>query len=327
MTGEQRSKSREIASLAEELVADIELTRLEGQELIFKAMRLARLHGSEFHYGWLRNEMYGYNPESKDPVTSHYYSTTGRDKHGSGIPFSEVCACLADRRARLEAMVETAKNKGTWTLPSAEKQQRDALQGVVESLEALRARILALLYDFVVAVHHETLFSGMAETIFERYKEAVDARLSQSCGDVLAKIPAAYDRLADGDPESISHALTTCRRMIDAFADDVFPPREEPYTIGEEVLPVGAEHTRNRIKAYIADRGASKGCQHRLNQTLRNLYKRVSKGVHSDVTPQEAQAVVLQTYLFLGEVITLAEPPSEDRVDTATKDDQVDGDT
>jgi len=55
----------------------------------------------------------------------------------------------------------------------------------------------------------------------------IDILIAQRAGDVLQKIPSVYNRLSEGDPEAVSHAQTSCRRIIDAFADAVYPPTDE----------------------------------------------------------------------------------------------------
>lgn len=39
------------------------------------------------------------------------------------------------------------------------------------------------------------------------------------------------------------------------------------------------------------------------------LYDRVSTGVHADVSPAEAEAILVEAYVLLGEVLDLAPPP------------------
>ena len=45
-------------------------------------------------------------------------------------------------------------------------------------------------------------------------------------------------RLAAGDPESVSQAMNTVRRLIDGVADNLFPARDEPYMLGQTKLKV-----------------------------------------------------------------------------------------
>jgi hypothetical protein len=76
-----------------------------------------------------------------------------------------------------------------------------------------------------------------------------------------------------------------------------------------KAVPLNAANPRARINEYIKGQTSSKSRRTKLQQTLANLFNRVSTGVHNDVTPEEAQSLFLQTYLFLGEVLTLGEPP------------------
>ncbi|HET7326042.1 MAG TPA: hypothetical protein VFJ14_02025 [Nocardioidaceae bacterium] len=67
------------------------------------------------------------------------------------------------------------------------------------------------------------------------------------------------DRLRDGDPELVSQALTTCRRLIDSCADYTFPARDEQYELGCGVtLKVGRQNVLNRLQAFTHARGATK---------------------------------------------------------------------
>jgi hypothetical protein len=170
---------------------------------------------------------------------------------------------------------------------------------------AIKSRVISLLHEFISGVYYEKAFSGLAEDIFEAYKREIDARIAEKCGDVLSKLPYVYDRLREEDSESVSQGLTTCRRIIDAFADTLYPPTEETIQIDGNTLELGANRYQNRLNAYILGKVSSDSRRKRLRQSLSNLYSRVSAGVHSEVSPQEAKSLLLSTYLFLGEVLNL----------------------
>jgi len=183
------------------------------------------------------------------------------------------------------------------------------LRNLLGKLGGIRSRVIAHAYLFVVSVYHEKIFSGLSESIFERYKSRIDTLIAQHAGEVLQKIPSVYSRLAERDLEAVSHAQTSCRRIIDAFADAVYPPTGEIVEIGGKPVSLDASNPRARINQYIRKKINSKSRIKKLGQTLSGLYDRVSTGVHHDVTLEEAQSLFLQTYLFLGEILTLGEPP------------------
>jgi hypothetical protein len=175
-------------------------------------------------------------------------------------------------------------------------------------LSGIRTRVLGLLHEFVSDVYYEKEFDALSESIFELYQREVDSLISANCGDVLQKIPAVMARLAEGDDEAVAQGLTTCRRIIEAFADSIYPPSDQTVEIGGNTLKLDASKHQNRINAYVHARTGSQSRKQRIRQNLANLFDRVSSGVHSDVTPEEARALFLNTYLFLGEVLHLPSP-------------------
>lgn len=97
--------------------------------------------------------------------------------------------------------------------------------------------------------------------------------------------------------------------MIDSCADYVFPAREEHYAIGEEAtLRVGPQQVLNRLQAHTHAVGGSKSRRDRLRRTVSDLYDRCSAGTHAEVTVEEARFIFLQTYIVLGEILTLSAP-------------------
>jgi hypothetical protein len=303
----EQSRSNHVLALARELLDDIELSRTSPENLILKASRLARWVGSEEVKKWLKFEMGGYY--TGDPVSLKYMTLTGRwtDKEkqlGYWGP-------LAQQEAQIVA--ETAKLASMRTPDSSAQYANIAISNVTLAMSAsanliarlagIKSRALGLLHTFVSDIYYEKEFDSLAESIFERYKRDVDDLISTHCGEVLQKIPAVMDRLSQGDAEAISQALSTCRRIIEAFADSIFPPSDATLEIGSNVLKLDAAKHQNRINAYVHERIESQSRRQRIRQNLANLFDRVSTGVHNEVTPEEARALFLNTYLFLGEVL------------------------
>ena len=303
----EQSRSKHILELARELLDDIELNRMSAEHLLLKATRLARWMGSEEIQQWLGLEMIGYNNTEK--VSLKYMSITGRwvdrDK-GTGYwgPLAQQEAAIEAEKAKLAAM-RTPDSSGQWanlTIANVTYAMNETTN-LISRLSAIKSRVLAKLHQFVSEAYYSLVFEGLSESIFERYKREVDVLIAASCGKVLGQIPAVMDRLAESDPEAVSQALNTCRRIIESFADSIFPPTENTIEIGENTLGLGADKHQNRINAYIHKHTNSQTRKKRLRQNLSNLFDRVSTGVHGDVTPEEARALFLNTYLLLGEVL------------------------
>ena len=169
-------------------------------------------------------------------------------------------------------------------------------------------QVVATIYSLVAEVYHELLFSDLQVTLFTSAQEQIDGTLAEASGSALDKIERVSDRLRDGDPESVSQGLTTCRRLIDTCADHLFPAQSDPYYLGDGAeLKVGQQQVLNRLQAYTHQQGAPKGRRDRLRVTVREIYDRCSAGTHSEVSVQEARFIFLQTYVALGEILTLAE--------------------
>lgn len=304
-----QSRSEHILELAKELLDDIELGRTDAERLILKASRLARWVGSEEVRYWLKLELGGYN--NTNPISLKYMGITGRwldREKGTGYwgPLAQQEASIAAEKAKLAALriPDTSGDYANIAIQHVTSAMT-ASSNYIARISGIRSRVLAQLHGFVSEVYYEKEFDNLSESIFERYKLTVDTLISEHCGDVLEKIPSVMSRLADGEDESISQALSTCRRIIESFADSIFPPTDETIEIGGNTLKLDASKHQNRINTYVHKRTQSQSRRQRLRQNLANLFDRVSTGVHGEVTAEEAHSLFLNTYLYLGEVLHL----------------------
>lgn len=302
-----QSRSEHILELARELLDDIELSRTSAENLVLKASRLARWVGSDEIRNWLKFEMGGYNATNE--ISLKYMSITGRwinrEKNlGYWGPLAQQEAAIIAEKAKLVAL-RTPDSSGEWasvaiaTVTNAMNQTTNN----ISRLSGIKSRVLAQLHAFVSDVYYEKEFDSLSESIFERYKYAVDTLIANSCGEVLEKIPSVMSRLSEGDEESISQALMTCRRIIEAFADSIFPPTDQTIEIGGNTLKLDASKHQNRINTYVNQHVQSQSRKQKIRQNLSNLFDRVSTGVHNDVTAEEANSLFLNVYLFLGEIL------------------------
>lgn len=305
----EQSRSEHILELARELLDDIELSRTSAENLVLKASRLARWVGSDEIRNWLKLEMGGYNDSNE--ISLKYMGITGRwtnyeKMQGYWGPLAQQEATIVALKAKMSAL-RTPDSSGELAYVAVANVTKalDQTANNISTLSAIKSRVLARLHTFVSEVYYEKEFDSLSESIFERYKKAVDTLIVEKCGDVIEKIPSVMSRLSEGDEESISQALVTCRRIIEAFADSIFPPTEETIEIGGNVLRLDSSKHQNRINAYVHQRTQSHSRKQKIRQNLSNLFDRVSTGVHGDVTAEEANSLFLNTYLFLGEILHL----------------------
>ncbi|HBG9754020.1 TPA: hypothetical protein KRV87_002886 [Klebsiella oxytoca] len=301
-------RSEHELELAKELLDDIELSKLNAEALFLKAARLARLCGTEEFKKWIGFEIRGY--VSNDETSLKFMTKTGRwtnreERKGYWAPIAQIEAIINSQTLKLNSL-GTPNVSGVSMAYPIMKEHRDLVNNVSNSISTysgIKSRALGVLHDFVSAIYYEKELDHLAESIFERYKKDIDTLISDLCAEVLQQIPSVVNRLAERDEESVSQALTTVRRIIDSFADAIFPPTEDTYEIGGEALTLGPSRHLNRINVFVHQRIESKGRKDKIRQNLKNLYARVSTGVHADVTIEEAQSLFLNCYLLLGEIL------------------------
>lgn len=303
------NRQTEALRVSEELLADIELTRLNASEVALKANRVARIVGHDDLLEFLTYERNGY---PTDGSADKWIGKAGRwspDDKGKfyPVPIAQIEASSQSSRDALNALRGGGNYSGDMVPIAAREhdQKIGAHSAVLGRWSAICKQVVATIYDLVAEIYHELLFSELQASLFASTQTMVDGELAASSGTALNKIERVSDRLRDGDPESVSQALTTCRRLIDSCADHLFPAQDEPYVIGEQSLKVGQQNILNRLQAYTHVEGAAKGRRDRLRRALSDLYERCSAGTHAEVTVEEARFVFLQTYVVLGEILTL----------------------
>ena len=307
------SPSEEIVALAKETLDDAELLRTTAEALVFKASRLARLVGDDERTAWLHFERFGYSME--DPTSLKYMTWTVRwtnyeKKEGYWGSAAQQEAEIEALEARLD-VTKRFTPTGDWSFMHLKGQQDQVSEQArqIVRFKSILSRVRALIQQFAASLYYEKLLSGQAEAIFETYKRQVDGLLAARAGDALSKLPHIFARLSNPDAEAISQALLTCRRVIDSFANAVYPPSASKAMLDGKQVEVGPPQVKNRLRIYVAERVVSDSRKERMFKTLSFLYDRVSVGVHSDVEESEAKALVLQTYLLLGEMLSLGNIP------------------
>jgi hypothetical protein len=302
------SKTEHILKLATEIMDDIELSRNEAQSILLKTTRLARYVDDSETRAFLKFEMQGY---SNNELGRKYMTLTGRwtdiEKDlGYWYPLSQVEAKIEVENTKLAQLRIPDTSADTARIIVRDIRSNISETAVrIAKLGGVKSRIISLLHDFVTNVYYERTFDNLAEGIFESYKKDIDLLIAENSGDVIEQIPSVVARLSESDSESISQALTTCRRIIDSFANHIFPPSEETFNIGGNELSLKENNVLNRINVFIHQNCESTTRRKKLKQNLSNLYSRVSSGVHSDVDYKEAKNLFLNAYLILGEILTL----------------------
>lgn len=328
MPSESRDESllEHRAALARELLDDIELSRIPLRRLLLKVARLARLEGDADMRDWVSRELAGFENSEEG---RKYMSWSGRwTDFGQLHGYWQSSPQLKMRARALRWQLALLRLPDvTYAPSSANPHERvtgfawqdpveKALNTVLENqrgvarelgdLEGIRGRVLHICHGFTTRAYYALEFGARADSLFENYKREVDALLKGHAPEALERLPAIYDRLREGDAEAISQAMNSCRRVVSAFADAVYPPGEGTVTVDGQPYAIGAEAVLNRAKLFLRKHCTSSTRAERLNKNLRQIWERASAGAHADVTTDEARALVLQAYLTIGEMLTAA---------------------
>ncbi len=319
-------------ALARDLLDDIELSRLPPEQLLLKASRLARLLGDTRTQKWLRYELDGYlGGEEPMAIADGFGRVTDRQKQlGYWAPLAGIAALVHSMQVQIQQLqvpsVHFAPSSANphehvtgWAGSNVKALNApgegvlvrlQALTTAVGTLSSIRSRVLAATHSFVTDAYYRLAFEQVARTIFEANESSVANLLRQAAPEAFDKIPAIGDRLLAGDPEAISQALNSCRRMIKAFADALYPPSDASVTVDGQTYEIGADKALNRIHLFLKSRNPSASRTERLIKNLRQIHERASAGSHADVTVDEARNLFLQTFLTLGEILSAAAVPT-----------------
>jgi hypothetical protein len=303
MPEETPNKTEEVISLAREVINDCEKPEVSFTALLPKAWRLAYLGGITEMSKWLEYEQHGYKPD--DPDALKCAALVGRAQYASIDPgmFEPALILLNELGTVFQAHQGPLQldpvTRGVVIYAAQRKQRIRTILGHVKSR----------IHEFATQVYYERLFSGAAQGIFDSYRAGVDGMLAKTAPEIPEMLPAVFERLEGGTQEEVSQALHTCRRILIAVADSLYTPSNTAVTIGGKPFQVGAKHYDNRLYVYAALRTQSRSRRERLYNSIFDLTVRINAGEHDDVTPQEARALVIQTYLLLGEMVTLPESP------------------
>jgi hypothetical protein len=335
LDGARLTQARETA---EALLEELELNPAPIMNSILKAKRLARLMMDEDAQTWLDLEARGY---PKDFVYSRLGSCQNYARAGGRI--TEANTYYSNSLPQIEADLESSRlaldglrfpanvspsisssnpvEMTGWSLSAAVEKVTSAYVVAVNNARALHSQnahifngLKSSIHSYATDCHHALSLSNAAQGLFDRARESVDRFVRATAPKAGEQLAAAFERFEKGDKEALSHAMTSCRRLIQSVADGVFPAQADPYVDGKgKERKVGGDEYKNRILAFV-DRslqsGSSKAiAQAELDSTVSRvdaLYDKACKGVHTDVTVEEVRLVLISTYLLLSEVVRLA---------------------
>lgn len=332
------NKTEELAKLSEELLSDFESSTTNLEQIILKATKLARLSGDSNAHKWLRLELNGYSQDSLptdityaeawklgERSSRHYqWKSPAASAPSTYLTIASVPALEAEIESSLLALqnitmpTHVTPNQNVYQNESYStvlSNVRKAQNGVQESIKRNKnhlAKVRSGVYTFVFDIYSKYKFEVVMESIFNDIKTEVDQKLIELVPDALSQFTSVFNRLRDGDGEDLSQAVSSCRNILDNFADAVYPPKKGQVTLSDgEVIKVGKDSYKNRLIAFIDENSTNSSDdlfnRARANELAKRLYHVhhvLSKGAKTRITKAQAERYVVETYLLIGELIS-----------------------
>jgi hypothetical protein len=334
-----KSLALEAFELSTEVLADLELSRLQLSGCVMKAARLARLVGDDDYFLILRNELAGYpsSPKGVPPDVWRLCKLANRVKakekiDDKGKSTGEIVETAELRSiASIEENATTLKMRLSFFQPqpvsisSANPNQyisapiRDIsteakiAMSYRDEISLIAAR-RAFVYDFVLAKHFELRVSSAAEDIFDGYRKRVDDHLGDLIPDELRRLDSIRSNLESDNPEDWANAAHSCRRLLQAVADKLYPPSDQSVKSTEgKNIKVGNENYINRLVLFCENKMSS-GVSFKvmssdlkyIGERLDSVFSAAQKGSHAKIDRSEAERFVIHTYLLIGDILDLS---------------------
>ena len=327
---------QEALELSADLMADIELSRVVPMVAALKASRLARLlndfdHQQIFRYEaggypggpngippevWRLAELAGRTYEEKDSKSGEiktFAYTESIDQLGERIETEKLALSAAADR---DISVASANPRQFVMTPAGNTMERRILLNEIAAVAKRLASRRTYIYDYALRRYYELKFSGIAEDVFSHIRNAVDTRVGELAPTALQQFAAVDDNLQSVNSEDWANAVHSCRRILQAVSDAVFPPssdsRVKQTANGKVEIKLGKEHYINRLICYAEDRSASRRFSDLvgshigfLGDRLDAVFRASQKGSHGVVSRDEAHRFVVYTYMIVGDILSL----------------------
>lgn len=332
------TKFEQALETCEKILTGIELGTLTTSSMLMMCLRVARLTNDTYAIEWLQYENSGYPQDEKGYILSNAWRIGW--KHGRGYFSKEKEKLIfTDLSSELEGRILSKRNalnnystsgasvSGEYAYVAMGNLTRtvsDATNSLLSNI-AKDEKKLALLksqyYDYASKKHIELSFSSTTADVFSVYREKVDNYFSKLPSDIISKLRAIDDKINSDNPELYSQALTTCRRLFGDVADELFKINFPNYTekmyktkSGKEI-DVSGEHYKNKLSAVIEKLQDKSPNKCLVGSNILYLIDRMDtlndlqcKGVHNEISKEDAMQCIIHTYICLGDILSLQYP-------------------
>lgn len=197
---------------------------------------------------------------------------------------------------------------------------RGDLDQQIRMVSAL-ARTRHTAFTYLCQWERQLTFSVNQGDALDAASKRVDGLLGAHAPDVVDRFNVAFRRLREAAQrdseveagEELSHALTSCRRILKSVVD-IVQPADPALRESEDGHPLSDKQYKNRLFEFLKKRlpsGSFAGALTKSSEALFDRFSTVdalaSKGVHAQVALDEAHFCALSTYTLAGQILASAE--------------------
>ena len=317
----------EALNLAVDILKDIELSRMPMSNIALKTSRLARLINELEYEKIFEYEAGGYpsGPNGVSPpvwklaeIAGRVYLDKDKVSKMSKKSLSAIENLLASNKIALELAADknisiSSANPNQYVpSPITNMRERNARISNINELSDQLADRQSFIYAYTKEVYYKLKFSTLTDQVWLRLKNKIDTYISEIIPDEANKLSAIYDSLNDDNPEKWATALTTCRRMLQAMADNLYPPTKKAKKKGKTTIKLGTEQYINRLMCYIEEKSTHETLDKITNSNLEYIGKRLDsikdeacKGTHASVNKEEAERCFMHVYMIIGDILEI----------------------
>lgn len=322
----------EALRLSEEILGDIELSRVPLSSAVLKSARLARLLNDFDMQQVFEAEASGYpsGPGGLSPeiwalaemagrVYQEADKESGESKHFAYLEsVDELEVRIASGKIALEAAtdrdlsISSANPHQIVSPPLGNVVERTARLDLISKSTSRLASRRAFTYGYVFRKYYQLKFSAEAQDVFSTVREAVDGRIGDAVPSAVQKFASVHENLESSNPEDWSNAVHSCRRILQDLADAVFPPGGDRTLPGGKSIKLGPDNYVNRLMCFAEDNTDSERFVELvgshlafLGDRLDAVFQAAQKGSHSSVSQAEARRYVIYTYMLVADLLSL----------------------
>ncbi|MFA9466062.1 MAG: hypothetical protein ACERKN_17420 [Velocimicrobium sp.] len=326
---------KECTLLTEDILRNIELSEIALSKVILKGLRLCRLLGDLDGVLLFSFEASGY-PENDDGKMTNaawriskiagrrYYKSEENEsgevkkkEYAYLILVNQLENHIETGKLRIQAAQDPTAYSGEIT-PLAisytkNGKERQVIANDISQQTKWIGKISGSLYNYVLDIYSKLRYGNIMEDIFTECRLEVNSKLIELCPEAIKKFNSVYDNIDSRNSEDWANAIHSCRRILNDFADSIYPPSEVPIMLeGGKTIKVGKDQYINRMIQYISNKSKSNTYASIVGSDLKSIGERIDavnnavcKGTHSNLTKNEASRYLIHTYLLISDILNL----------------------